>query len=164
MASLQFINSQNKALVKTTQTALVCHNGVDLTLQLSNLVRGSKYRVITTYISNVDDSIVSIAPETYNFESDGSDHQLIINAVLKKARYFIIQSELLTLDTSSNQYVGADINDSVAIDCSEVVLVTPTPTNTATFTSTPTNTLTGTATQTPTPTPVSYTHLRAHET
>lgn len=160
MASLQFINSQNKALVKTTQTALVCHNGVDLTLQLTNLVRGSKYRVVTTYISNVDDSIVSIAPETYNFESDGSDHQLVINAVLKKARYFIIQSELLTLDTSSNQYVGGDINDSVAIDCSEVVLVTPTPTNTATFTSTPTNTVTETITQTPTPTPT-YTGIQS---
>ena len=160
MASLQFINSQNKALVKTTQTALVCHNGVDLTLQLTNLVRGSKYRVVTTYISNVDDSIVSIVPETYNFESDGSDHQLVINAVLKKARYFIIQSELLTLDTSSNQYVGGDVNDSVAIDCSEVVLVTPTPTNTATFTSTPTNTVTETTTQTPTPTPT-YTGIQS---
>ncbi len=160
MASLQFINSQNKALVKTTQTALVCHNGVDLTLQLTNLVRGSRYRVVTTYISNVEDSIVSIAPETYNFESDGSNHQIIINAVLKKARYFIIQSELLTLDTSTNQYVGGDINDSVAIDCSEIVLVTPTPTNTATFTSTPTNTVTETITQTPTPTPT-YTGIQS---
>ena len=69
MASLQFINSQNKALVKTTQTALVCHNGVDLTLKLSNLIRGSKYRVVTTYISNVENSTVNVTPETYDFEN-----------------------------------------------------------------------------------------------
>ena len=69
MASLQFINSQNKALVKTTQTALACHNGVDLTLKLSNLVRGSKYRVVTTYISNAENSTVNVTPETYNFDT-----------------------------------------------------------------------------------------------
>jgi len=160
MASLQFINQQNKALVQLTRTALDCHNGVDLTLKSTNLVRGSKYRIVTTYVSNVDDSIVNLTPEIYNFESDGSDHQFIINAVLKKARYFIIQSDLLTLDTSTNQYVSNDINDSVAIDCSEVVLVTPTPTNTTTTTSTPTNTITGTITSTPTPTPT-YTGIQS---
>lgn len=158
MASLQFINSQNKALVKTTTTALACHNGVDLTLKLSNLVRGSKYRVVTTYISNAENSTVNITPETYDFESDGSDHQITINAVLKGARYFIIQSDLLTLN-SSGTYISNDTNDSVAIDCSEVVLVTPTPTNTATATATPTNTPTETITQTPTPTPT-YTGIQ----
>lgn len=161
MEVLKFVNAQNENLSTITRTALQCHTGVQFRISLTGLVFRTNYRLVTKYVSNVSDSIVTIDRESIDISNVDGSTEIILNATFKKGRYFILQSDLL-IESESQQgvYVDQDITDSIAIDCSEVVLITPSPTSTATNTQTPTytptNTNTPTLTNTPTYTGIQY--------
>lgn len=161
MENIRFIDQKNVDISKINKTALECHNGVDVQLRISSLIRGNQYKLIVTYVSNTADSIAEITPDNTIFTSDGSPQIININAILKKARYFVLQADLYVWEVVDGvgEYVNKDITDSIVVDCSEVVLVTPTPTHTSTNTVTPTNTATVTHTSSLTPTPT-YTGIQ----
>lgn len=160
MENIKIVDSQNISISKINATPLECHNGIEFKVQLSNLIYRSRYQLVVKYVSNISDAIVELDPQEI-FITEQTDTVVTIKAVLKKARYFIVQCDLLVQGFSDGflRYIDKNITDSVAIDCSEVVLVTPTPTYTATNTSTPTNTLTNTITSSVTPTPT-YTGIQ----
>lgn len=160
MANIKIVN-QNLIDISTIVTNdSTCYHGINYTLLITDLQKDKKYRIISKNISN-NDGIAIITPSLIDFTQTGDAGAVTysIKLELRSARYFVIESEILELDIITNSYVSNNKKDTIAIDCSQVVNITPTPTNTPTNTTTPTNTVSQTITSTPTVTPT-YTGLQ----
>lgn len=160
MANIKIVN-QNLIDISTIVTNdSTCYHGINYTLLITDLQKDKKYRIISKNISN-NDGIAIITPSLIDFTQTGDAGAATysIKLELRSARYFVVESEILELDTTTNNYVPNNKKDTIALDCSQVVNITPTPTHTPTNTTTPTNTVSQTITSTPTVTPT-YTGLQ----
>lgn len=160
MANIKIVNQNLIDISKIVANDNTCYHGINYVVLITDLQKDKKYRILTKNISN-NDGIVIITPSSIDFTQTGDAGATTysIKLELRSARYFVVESEILEFDATTNTYVSNNKKDTIAIDCSQVVNITPTPTITATNTLTPTNTVSQTITSTPTVTPT-YTGLQ----